>query len=49
MEGSDITEEDVKQIEAVLGCSWEESTRVTYSSGLLTFHVYCDKRNIPEE
>jgi hypothetical protein len=28
--------------------AWEEGTRETYGSGLLTFHVYCDNKVIPE-
>jgi hypothetical protein len=28
--------------------AWEEGTRETYGSGLLTFHVYCDNKAIPE-
>jgi hypothetical protein len=28
--------------------AWEDGTRETYGSGLLTFHVYCDKKEIPE-
>ena len=29
--------------------SWDESTRSTYGAGLLVFHVFCDRRNTPEE
>lgn len=28
--------------------AWAESTRESYGSGLLVFHVYCDARSIPE-
>jgi hypothetical protein len=28
--------------------AWAESTREAYSSGILAYHVYCDKRDIPE-
>ncbi|KAF8164715.1 hypothetical protein B0H34DRAFT_786577 [Crassisporium funariophilum] len=28
--------------------AWSESTHEGYSSGLLVWHVYCDKRSIPE-
>lgn len=28
--------------------AWAESTREAYSSGILAYHVFCDKRNIPE-
>ncbi|KAF8835929.1 hypothetical protein BDN67DRAFT_912135, partial [Paxillus ammoniavirescens] len=27
---------------------WAISTRETYGSGLLTFHIFCDSKNIPE-
>jgi hypothetical protein len=29
--------------------SWDESTRITYGSGLLVFHVFCDRRDTSEE
>ncbi|PPQ82948.1 hypothetical protein CVT24_012852 [Panaeolus cyanescens] len=47
--GIGITDEDMKRIAEVLQFSWEESTKVTYGSGLLVFHVFCDKRGISEE
>lgn len=29
--------------------AWAESTRESYGSGLLVFHVYCDSRSIPDQ
>jgi hypothetical protein len=29
--------------------AWADSTRESYSSGILTYHVYCDKKGIPED
>ena len=29
--------------------AWAESTRESYSSGILVYHVFCDARNVPEE
>lgn len=29
--------------------AWAESTRESYSSGLLVYHVFCDARSVPEE
>lgn len=44
-----ITEADMTRVAEVLQFSWEESTKIMYGSGLLAFHVFCDKRNIAEE
>ncbi|EAU90846.1 hypothetical protein CC1G_11800 [Coprinopsis cinerea okayama7 len=44
-----ISEKDLERVGQVLGLSWEESTKTTYGSGLLAFHVFCDKRKVPEE
>jgi hypothetical protein len=29
--------------------AWADSTRESYSSGILVYHVYCDKKGVPEE
>jgi hypothetical protein len=29
--------------------TWQESTRASYATGLLTYHVFCDQKNISEE
>lgn len=45
---TNVTSGDLKQIFAVMGRAWEESTLASYGSGLLNFHVYCDQKDIPE-
>ncbi|KAF8814184.1 hypothetical protein BYT27DRAFT_7250282 [Phlegmacium glaucopus] len=45
----DLSGQDLDRIQAVIGCAWSESTRETYGSGLLAFHVYCDSKGLPEE
>ena len=37
------------RIQDVMLHAWAESTRESYGSGLLVFHVYCDSRAIPEQ
>ena len=32
----------------VMSHAWAQSTQEGYSSGLLSWHVYCDKKSIPE-
>lgn len=32
----------------VINHSWNHSTQATYGAGLLVFHVFCDRNNIPE-
>ncbi len=32
-----------------IATSWRDSTKATYGSGLLIFHVFCDKHSIAEE
>jgi hypothetical protein len=29
--------------------AWADSTRESYSAGILVYHVYCDMKNVPEE
>ena len=43
-----LSEQDVSRIFEVTSNAWAESTHEAYSSGILAFHVHCDKRNIPE-
>ena len=40
---------DLEQIFNVMSNAWAESTRESYSSGILVYHVYCDMKGIPEE
>lgn len=39
---------DINRITNVLGHAWADGTLSTYGTGLLTFHVFCDTRGIPE-
>ncbi|KDQ58869.1 hypothetical protein JAAARDRAFT_56912 [Jaapia argillacea MUCL 33604] len=39
---------NLQRIEEVLAHAWAKSTCKSYSSGLLVFHVFCDKKSIPE-
>ena len=43
-----LSEQDVSRIFEVTSNAWAESTHEAYSSGVLAFHVHCDKRSIPE-
>jgi len=45
---SSLLADDIAHLEVVLGHSWSDSTCATYGAGLLTFHVFCDKRSVPE-
>ena len=44
-----ISESDLERILTIMNVSWAQSTRGTYGSGLLVFHVFCDSRDISEE
>ncbi|THH17762.1 hypothetical protein EUX98_g9066 [Antrodiella citrinella] len=47
--GSIIDQVELEQrIEWVLTHAWASSTRETYGSGILAFHVFCDRYAIPE-
>jgi hypothetical protein len=43
-----LSEQDVTRIFEVTSFAWAESTQEVYSSGVLAYHVHCNKRNIPE-
>ncbi|KAJ7243502.1 hypothetical protein C8J57DRAFT_1366042 [Mycena rebaudengoi] len=43
-----ISDADLARISDVLMASWAEGTIETYGSGLLSFHVYCDSKSVPE-
>lgn len=42
------SETDLARILDVMSHAWEEGTRESYGSGLLVFHVFCDKKGVPE-
>jgi hypothetical protein len=44
-----VSEADLQRILTVIAHSHAPSTRESYGSGLLVFHVFCDARQIPEE
>ncbi|KAJ7772447.1 hypothetical protein B0H16DRAFT_1305397 [Mycena metata] len=41
-------EDDLVRIVDVLAVAWAEGTSETYGSGLLSFHIFCDSKAIPE-
>jgi len=43
-----VTDQDIVKIFEVMSNAWAETTRESYSAGLLVFHVFCDTREIPE-
>ncbi|KIJ07167.1 hypothetical protein PAXINDRAFT_19632 [Paxillus involutus ATCC 200175] len=44
-----LSDAQLNRILFVMGASLAESTKATYGSGLLIFHVYCDLLDIPDE
>ena len=44
-----LPEEEQERISDLLTSAWQESTRASYAAGLLTYHVFCDQKNISEE
>ncbi|KAJ3725437.1 hypothetical protein C8R42DRAFT_576356 [Lentinula raphanica] len=44
-----LPDEYIERVQQVLIHGYANSTRETYASGLLSFHVFCDSRQIPEE
>ncbi|KDQ19713.1 hypothetical protein BOTBODRAFT_101617 [Botryobasidium botryosum FD-172 SS1] len=40
---------ELQLVKDMLINTWTESTRQSYASGLLTFHVFCDMKDVPEE
>lgn len=43
-----LSDIDLLRISNVLLAGWAEGTIEVYGSGLLSYHVYCDTKNIPE-
>ncbi|KAJ6496853.1 hypothetical protein DFH09DRAFT_1252260 [Mycena vulgaris] len=46
--GSALTSSDLSRILDVAVNAWAEGTAETYGSGLLSFHVFCDSKAVPE-
>ncbi|KAF8152897.1 hypothetical protein B0H34DRAFT_800176 [Crassisporium funariophilum] len=40
---------DLRRIKDILKGAWAESTRESYGTGLLTYHVFCDCKGITEQ
>jgi hypothetical protein len=45
---TNLSPDDLTRIADVLEHTWAENTRETYGTGLLLFHIFCDKKNLPE-
>ena len=45
----EITDSVLDRLITVINTSWQSITRETYGAGLLVFHVFCEKRAIPED
>lgn len=48
MPSSGLTDADVQRTICVLGHAWSEGTAETYGSGLLRYHVWCDRKGVSE-
>jgi hypothetical protein len=44
-----LPEEEQEHIKDLLTTAWQESTRTSYATGLLTYHIFCNERNLSEE
>ena len=38
--------EDSERTKNLMSNTWQETTRVTYATGLLTFHIFCDQKSV---
>lgn len=45
---TELADSSLDRILRVMVAAWAPGTRLTDSTGLLIFHVYCDSNNIPE-
>ena len=46
---SSVPEDDLSHVFEVMLNAWADSTRETYSAGILVYHVYCNVRGLPED
>ena len=44
-----LSKDNLSRIENVVAHTWASSTKETYGSGLLVYHVFCDSKSIPED
>ncbi len=40
--------EDQEHTKDLMSNAWQETTRATYTTGLLTFHVFCNQKGVDE-
>lgn len=40
--------ENIERLQSLMECAWSTNTRSVYGSGLLAFHVWCDRKGISE-
>jgi hypothetical protein len=43
-----LPKDEQERIKDLLTNAWQESTRAAYATGLPTYHVFCDQKNIGE-
>ncbi|KAF8841454.1 hypothetical protein BDN67DRAFT_884747, partial [Paxillus ammoniavirescens] len=43
-----LSRNDIQRIYNVIAHAWADSTKETYGSDLLAFHIFCDHKNVPE-
>jgi len=43
-----LSSDELSRIEHVVTHAWADSTKETYGSGLLIYHVFCDSKHIPD-
>ncbi|KIK91144.1 hypothetical protein PAXRUDRAFT_150157, partial [Paxillus rubicundulus Ve08.2h10] len=43
-----LQESDMTRIKDIIAHAWAESTKESYGSGLLVFHIFCDAKSIPD-
>jgi len=46
---SQVSDDNLKCIEAVMAHAWEPDTHTMYASSLLNYMVFCDKKSIPKK
>ena len=46
---TNLTTADLERVKDVLEGAWADSTKEAYGAGLLIFHVFCDRKSIPDE
>jgi len=44
-----LSEDEQEHIKDLLSNAWQESTKASYTTGLLTYHIFCNQKNVSEE